>query len=472
MIHLLLQIFVFQCLFLAVYNLFLKKETFFGLNRIYLLVTPILGCILPFISLDFLQQTVPQEFVQQLPAVVIGANTFETISTNTGTWIPSFLDIYFLGITVSALFFLYKYIKIATLKAVVTIKNNDGTKLKILPNTNTAFSFLNTIYLGENISEANRLKIIAHEKIHLNDKHSLDLLFFEFLKIVFWFNPMVYLFQNQLATLHEYIADAKITAQESKASYYQNLLSEVFQTEKISFINTFFNQSLIKKRISMLQKSKSKKIAQLKYLLLLPVICSMLFYASCSNEPKAEETQTVQQSDSEVMNKINELAEAIMKKGDMTPEEEKALKLLTTPAQPGDKVYTSVQEYLNETADDSDKSFSFSEMEKVPTYPGCEGNNEALKKCFTERISAFVGENFNTKLGSDLGLTGRQRILVQFKIDKSGQIVDVKARAPKPELEVEAVRVVKLLPQMQPGEQKGKKVGVIYSLPIVFDVVE
>lgn len=222
----------------------------------------------------------------------------------------------------------------------------------------------------------------------------------------------------------------------------------------------------------MLQKSKSRKTAQLKYLLLLPVICGMLIYTACSNDPRAEETQTVQQSDSEVMNKINELAEAIMKKGDMTPEEEKALKFLTSESQPGDKVYTSLQEYLDETKEQNDADVTFAAIEKVPTFPGCSGDNEALKKCFSESISAFVGENFNTKLGKDLGLLGLQRIAVQFKIDKSGNIVDVEARAPKPELETEAIRIIKKLPQMQPGEQKGQKVGVLYSLPIVFDVVE
>ncbi|MCZ4317483.1 M56 family metallopeptidase [Aequorivita viscosa] len=473
MIHTIFQLLVFQILFLAIYDLFLKNETFFKLNRIYLLLTPFLGCILPFISLDFLQQTIPQEYVFQLPAVVIGANTAETISNGTGFWLPSLTNVWLLGTVFSILLFLWKYYKLINLKPSETIKNGDGFKLKMLPNTDTAFSFFNTIYLGENISEANKNNIIAHEKIHVKQKHTFDLLFFEFLRIIFWFNPMVYLFQNRITTLHEFIADAKVTAQKSKTEYYQNLLSEVFQTEKISFINTFFNQSLIKKRISMLQKSKSRKSAQLKYLLLLPVICSMLFYASCSNEPKAEETQTVQQSDSEVMNKINELAEAIMKKGDMTPEEEKALKLLTTEAQPGDKVYNSVGEYLVDTEDQNETDVPFAVIDKVPAYPGCSAaDNEAMKKCMSENISKFIAANFNTNLGKELNLLGRQRIAVQFKIDKTGKIVNIRARAPKPELEAEAIRVVKLLPQMQPGEQKGEKVGVLYSLPIVFDVVE
>ncbi|SRX73384.1 M56 family metallopeptidase [Aequorivita antarctica] len=472
MIHTLFEIFAFQVLFLAVYDLFLKKETFFGLNRIYLFLTPILGLVLPFVSIDFIQQNIPQEFIFQLPAVVIGGNTPETITSGTSFWLPGLLDFWFIGIGLSAVFFFWKFYKIAKLYFSGTTEYFNGFKLKILQKTDTAFSFFNIIFLGENISEESKASIIAHEKIHIEQKHSLDLLFFEMLRIVFWFNPMVFLFQNRMTTLHEFIADAKVTAEKDKKQYYQNLLSEVFQTEKISFINTFFNQSLIKKRIIMLQKSKSRKAAQVKYLLLLPAICGMLIYTACSNDPKAEETQTVQQSDSEVMNKINELAEAIMKKGDMTPEEEKALKFLTSESQPGDKVYTSLQEYLDETKDQNEADVPFAAIEKVPTFPGCLGDNEVLKKCFSESISAFVGENFNTKLGNDLGLLGLQRIAVQFKIDKSGNIVDVKARAPKPELETEAIRIIKKLPQMRPGEQKGQKVGVLYSLPIVFNVVE
>lgn len=470
MIHTLFQIFVFQVLFLTVYDLFLKKETFFNLNRLYLLIAPILGFILPFVSLGFIQQRIPQEYIIQLPAVVIGGGVSEMVSSGNNWWIPNFTALWIFGMVLSALLLCVKFYKIIKLKFTANTQKFPKFKLVTLPKTDIAFSFFNSIFLGENISEENKASIIAHEKIHIEQKHSLDLLFFEMLRIVFWFNPMIYLFQNRIATLHEYIADAKVTIQKDKKQYYQSLLSEVFQTEKISFINTFFNQSLIKKRIIMLQKSKSTKTAQFKYLLLLPIICGMLVYTACSNDPKAEEQKNVSQSDSEVMNKINELAEAIMKKGEMTPEEEKALKLLTTEAQPGDKVYTSVQEYLDETADENDLAVPFAAIDKVPAYPDCAGDNEAMKKCFTERITAFVGENFNTKIGNDLNLSGRQRIAVQFKIDKTGNIVDVKARAPKPELEAEAIRIVQKLPQMQPGEQDGKKVSVIYSLPIVFEV--
>lgn len=471
MIHTILQILVFQLLFLAVYDLFLKKETFFNLNRAYLLLTPILSIVLPFVSLDFLQENIPQEYVVQLPAVILGSTGIEA-GNNATFWFSTLNNLWVIGILASSFIFSLKLLKIFKLRVSGKKEIIRGTRLIFLPKTDLAFSFFSTIYLGETVSEENKASIIAHEKVHIQQKHSLDLLYFELLRIVFWFNPLVYMFQNRIATLHEYIADSEITRNKDKKQYYQNLLSEVFQTEQISFVNTFFKQSLIKKRIIMLQKSKSQKGAQVKYLLLLPIIFSMLFYTSCSNEPTPEEIQSTSQSDSEVMTKINELAEAIMKKGDITAEEEKALKLLTTEAQPGDKVYTSVREYLDDTKDQNGADVPYSVIDQVPTYPGCSGDNETMRKCMSTKIAESINSNFNTSIANDLNLSGRQRISVQFKIDKTGNVTNVRARAPKRELEVEAIRVVKLLPQMKPGEQRGEKVGVLYSLPIVFDVVE
>lgn len=113
----------------------------------------------------------------------------------------------------------------------------------------------------------------------------------------------------------------------------------------------------------------------------------------------------------------------------------------------------------------------FMVIENVPVFPGCEsGNNEAKRKCMSDKISEFVRRKFNTDLAGDLGLTGRQRINVIFKIDKSGNVVGIKARAPHPRLQAEAERVVNLLPKMLPGKQRGKPVVVPYSLPIIFEV--
>ena len=120
---------------------------------------------------------------------------------------------------------------------------------------------------------------------------------------------------------------------------------------------------------------------------------------------------------------------------------------------------------------EEDVEVPFAVIENVPVFPGCErGNNAKKRKCMSEKIAKFVQRKFNTELAGDLGLSGRQRISVIFKIDKSGNVTGVRARAPHPRLEKEAQRVINLLPKMQPGKQRGKAVIVPYSLPIIFKV--
>jgi len=112
----------------------------------------------------------------------------------------------------------------------------------------------------------------------------------------------------------------------------------------------------------------------------------------------------------------------------------------------------------------------FAVIDQVPTFPNCSGTNEERKKCMSLGISDHVNKEFNVSLGKELGLTGTNRVFVAFKIDKQGNVVNVRSRAPHPALEEEANRVVKTLPQMQPGTQNGQPVGVLYSLPITFQI--
>ena len=118
-----------------------------------------------------------------------------------------------------------------------------------------------------------------------------------------------------------------------------------------------------------------------------------------------------------------------------------------------------------------DVEVPFAVIENVPEYPGCErGTNAEKRKCMSDKIAKFVQRKFNTDLAGDLGLTGRQRISVIFKIDKNGNVTGVRSRAPHPRLEKEAARVINMLPKMKPGRQRGKPVIVPYSLPITFQV--
>ncbi|MDY8137188.1 M56 family metallopeptidase [Aquimarina sp. 2201CG5-10] len=479
MIHYILQILAFQLLFLVVYDLFLKKETFFNWNRAYLIITPILSFILPFIQVDLIQENIPEEYMIQLPAVLIGGSEspefiLDEVILHTPGYFESFSTsmvfqfLWYLGMVISLFLFSYKIYKIISLK-----KSGNTTSLKrfnlvSLPDTNIAFSFFNTIFLGETLSEAKKTNILLHEKIHVIEYHSLDLIFFEVLRILFWFNPLVYVYQKRMAMLQEYIADQRAISEVDKKEYYQDLLSQVFQTDKISFINTFFNHSLIKHRIVMLQKSRSKKIFQLKYLLLVPVVCTMLVYTSCTQESIAQTSSETELASGKttLLQKIDAVHNQIQVQGNISPEEEKALKVLALLV--SDDFSNPIHKEAHELVE-----IPFGVIEKIPVYPGCEGlSQKEAKKCYSQKVSQFVATEFNTKIGEKLDIKGRQKIVVKFKIDNTGKVTNIHARADHSELEQEAIRVVSKLPQMQPGIQEGIPVAVQYSMPIVFDLKE
>lgn len=110
-------------------------------------------------------------------------------------------------------------------------------------------------------------------------------------------------------------------------------------------------------------------------------------------------------------------------------------------------------------------------LEEAPLFPGCKGTNEERKACFSKQISKYINRKFNAGLAEELGLApGVQRIFTLFKIDINGNIVDIQARAPHKKLKEEAIRVINLLPKMEPGKQQGKAVKVRYSMPIIFKV--
>lgn len=114
----------------------------------------------------------------------------------------------------------------------------------------------------------------------------------------------------------------------------------------------------------------------------------------------------------------------------------------------------------------------FDVIEDVPIFPGCENldSNSERKTCMSEKINQFIKQNFDTELGSRLGLTGINKVIIMFKINTAGDIVEVQSRGPHPKLEKEAERVINSLPKMQPGKQRGKPVPVSFSLPIIFKV--
>ena len=124
-----------------------------------------------------------------------------------------------------------------------------------------------------------------------------------------------------------------------------------------------------------------------------------------------------------------------------------------------------------EEAEEVIEDVSFMIIEDVPVFPGCKGNKAALKKCFSQKVQKHFSRKFDADLPNELGLSpGRKRVFISFKIDKQGNIVNVQARAPHPKIKSEVVSVVNKLPKMKPGRQRGKPVGVKYSIPFTLVV--
>ncbi|WP_235841687.1 M56 family metallopeptidase [Confluentibacter sediminis] len=535
MVPYIIQVAAFQLVFLMIYDAFLKKETFFNWNRIYLLSTALLSVFIPFIRLEVFKNVIPQQYIINLPEVIIGnakvSNQnpiqLETIVIKSKTfW--TWENLFYVGMILATILLLFKLVKV-----LILLYKNPKMKLGHLLivnllNSNSAFSFFNYIFLGDGLNDNDKEAILKHEMVHVKQKHTLDLLFFEVMRILFWFNPLVYMYQNRIMTLHEFIADQEVVKHQDKTQYYQNLLSQVFQTQNISFINPFYKQSLIKKRIVMLQKSKSKQIHLLKYALLIPMVIGMLVYTSsdAQNKPSGEKIIATEYSfqtfydeglkekiykeylENKNPNEAKKLLEKDIKEGILrlfvvdvdnltTKEKEKfndKKKLLDTgdyftqlhvnniDGKKNSWLFGSNDVSKTNNIDDSkavvfgdmDMEVSFAKVNQVPVFPSCEdlASNEDKKKCTSNKITEFVNKNFNTKVAEDLGLTGRQRITVLFKIDTEGNIKDVQSRAPHPALETEANRVINTLPKMIPGKQKGKKVVVPYALPIVFMVAD
>ena len=417
MITYILESLAFQLVFLLTYDLFLKKETFFQWNRTYLLVTFALSLILPWVKIQALQTTMPQEletttvFLAQLNGVVLGPGAEETSFLERISWPYLVLGV---GSILAAIWFAYKLIQIVRLRNRSIVENYKEFIKVTVPKSTSAFSFFRNIFMGADIKKDKEANILAHELVHVKQLHSLDLLFFELARIVFWFNPLVYIYQSRVAELHEFIADEKAVKQ-NKAAHFEMILSEAFQTQNISFVNQFFNKSLIKKRIVMLQKKKSKAVWQLKYVLLLPLVLGMLVYTSCETNKENSELES------------------------------------------GDSVSLTAT-----------KEIPFGEVDEVPVFPGCEDAVDK-KACFQEKIQRHIRKNFHyPEAAQEQGVQGRVSSI--FIIDVKGNVVDIRMRGPNELLEKETKRILTKLPQMQPGKQDGQPVNVPFSIPITFRI--
>jgi len=270
--------------FYLCYCLFLNRETYYMLNRVYLLFSCIVSFIIPVIQVGILK---PAEPVIKNTVVIGTDNTHQITNQHVQivnavvrhfTFQDYILFGYLLGAIILLLlltFKLYRLLKLTQAKSIIV---ENQCKLIYVNGSNTAFSFFNYLFIGTKAHGTDT--IIRHELVHIRQKHSVDIILLELFKIINWFNPFIYLLQNSLKTVHEYIADEKTALYETGAlSYSTFLLNNAYGISGLSITHSFFNYNLLKKRIIMLNQKRSGSLARLKYLVALPV-CATLLCAS------------------------------------------------------------------------------------------------------------------------------------------------------------------------------------------------
>ncbi|MNJ91676.1 Gram-negative bacterial tonB protein [compost metagenome] len=268
--HYILQVNIYLLVFYGFYKLLLDKETYFTLNRIYLLSAGLLSLAIPFLRFEwFTEQPVTQPFS-------VGAGQLNDLMTEVmvGNVTPDRLSLGNLAVSIyllGVLFFFGKFIW-QLLSISKLLKRTDK---------GTAFSFFKHKRIDKDLPQLSTIQ--KHEEIHIRQYHSMDIILFEVLAIFTWFNPVIYAYKNGIKHIHEYLADEEAAkVQGDKAEYALLLLSKAFGVPQSSLTNSFFNKSLIKKRIFMLHKPRSRKAAILKYGMFLPLFAIALTMSSAT----------------------------------------------------------------------------------------------------------------------------------------------------------------------------------------------
>ena len=267
-------------IFYLTYAILLQKETFFTANRWFLIGGLFTSLLLPFYFFEkVVLVATPKNTFQDV--IVMGKNTVEATNhftpENQINWsfilicsyliVAAFLGFKIIAEIVSLFYILNKKEVIKEDKLAIVDLNKD-----IAP-----FSFFNYIVYNSRLYSDNELQnILSHERIHSREKHSFDILISKIFCVVFWFNPFVWLYKKALIQNLEYIADQKAIQNTNDKKAYQITLLKVVSNQNCFTITNSFYQSLIKKRIVMLNKTQSKKWNSWKYALIIPSLVTFV----------------------------------------------------------------------------------------------------------------------------------------------------------------------------------------------------
>ena len=416
------------CLF---YKIFLKKETFFKLNRLYLLSSLLFAVTIPFLNVNvglFANQISSESnILSKISGLKQGYNEINEVIiyaySGKLTWsvIKDYLSIiYILGVLISGVFFVFGLGKIIVMILKSSPQKYNRYRIIESPEAIVPFSLFKWIIINPDKYSSDDMKqIIAHERMHAFQLHSFDLIFIEVLVILFWFNPFIYWYRKSIREVHEYLADEAVVENGFDRLDYQQLLLSQVTDNRLVGLTSSFSYSLSKNRLKMLTMMKSKNISKTKIVLAIPFVLAFIFFFTNSCE-FAETT-----NNNDVEKEIVAFEDTVKVETDVEMEGEI---------------------YFN--------------AEVMPKFQGKESNE----------FRTFIQKNLKyPEEAKKKGISGR--VYIQFDIDKKGNMRNAKViRGVDPLLDNEALRVTNLSPKWEPAEQDGEKVIIRFTFPIVFNI--
>lgn len=279
MIHFLITSTICLLVFLAFYQLVLEREKTHRFNRFYLLISIVISLLIPFITYEIIEIIPAQSNELMVIPEFTSNQSFQIVKKV--NYIPFIIWSLYGATTLLLLIRFGKNIwkLIYKAKSNPSVKHQNAT-LVLVDEKTLPHSFLNFIYV--NFEEYNNRTIedelYTHELVHVNQKHTLDILFIELLKIIFWFNPVFYFYKKAIQLNHEFLADEKVVNSYNNVPFYQNLLLQKSSTIQTIYLASNLNYLVTKKRLIMMTKKTSKSLAIFKKIAIVPILSGLIYF--------------------------------------------------------------------------------------------------------------------------------------------------------------------------------------------------
>ena len=400
---------LYLAVFYAFFLLVMRRTSLFRFNRIMLLAGSAVCFVLPLLRLRKAAAAAGAAGTVAAGPLTAVAATPDAASAAS----PTLLLLYVAGAAAVIVFTVVSALRMHRIIRSGERKQEDGYRLTVLDGEISSFSWGRNIVMSRRDLEANPA-ILTHERMHIKNRHSLDIAFFSIITVLHWFNPLVWITFSELKLLHEYEADEGVIKNGIDASQYQLLLVKKAVGEHRFSLANGFRHSKLKNRIAMMIKSQSSGWMRLAYVAILPVLAFLMFACNPARE---------QQEDEPVPDSIQIETRAV-DQADVANEE----------------------------------SVPYQEIEVKPTFNGSDAN------AFSEWVNAHLTYPEASKAAGEQG-----RVTLQFTVGSDGAVRDVKVlRSASEALDAEAVRVISSSPDWEPGKRDGKAVAVTYTFPVVF----